>query len=64
MGYAVDSEILSLAEAGHLLGCSSETVRRRIIDGALPYVRKLTGPNGGYLVLRSEVEKLLEDKTA
>lgn len=60
---AVDADILTLDEASDILGCSSQTVRVRILDGLLPVVRKLPGPNGAYLVLRSDVEKLLEDKS-
>lgn len=60
----MELDILTLDEASDILGCSAQTVRRKIFDGTLPLAKRLPGPNGLYLVWRADVEKLLADKTA
>ncbi len=51
-----DTNPLTAAEAGDILGISGRTVIRRAEAGELEYLRKLPGPNGDYLFERLVVE--------
>lgn len=44
-----ETELLTSPQAGVILGKSARTVQRMADAGELPYVQKLTGPNGAYL---------------
>ncbi len=52
-----DTNPLTAAEAGDILGISGRTVIRRAEAGLLTYIRKLPGPNGDYLFERAEIER-------
>lgn len=51
-----DDRPITSAETGVILGKSARTVQRLAIDGELPYIRKLPGPNGDYLFDPAVVE--------
>jgi len=52
-------DLLTSAEAGRIIDRSARTIQRLIEAGTLPCVRQLPGPNGPYLIRRSDVEALL-----
>jgi excisionase family DNA binding protein len=51
-------ELLTVAEAAMLCGCSAPTIRRRIHEGELPAVQ-LGGPGKALRVRRDELEAWL-----
>jgi excisionase family DNA binding protein len=52
------AELLTVAEAAMLCGCSAPTIRRRIHEGELPAVQ-LGGPGKALRVRRDELEAWL-----
>jgi excisionase family DNA binding protein len=58
-----DMSLCGVKEAAQILGVSRATAHRMVDAGQLPYVQKLPGPKGQYLLRRSTVEKLAK-KTA
>ena len=59
-----NDELLTTVEAGALLGKSARTVQRLIASGDLTAERKLPGPNGSWLIRRSEVERVVAEALA
>lgn len=53
-----EPDLITSTEAGRILGCSGRTVQRRAEAGLLVPIRRLPGPNGPLLFLRSDVERL------
>jgi excisionase family DNA binding protein len=53
-----DEDLITTQEAGLILGKSARTVQRMILADELASVRKLPGPNGAYLLRRSDVDAL------
>lgn len=53
-----EDDLITTQEAGLILGKSARTVQRMILADELASVRKLPGPNGAYLLRRSDVDAL------
>jgi excisionase family DNA binding protein len=51
----VPDDLITAAEAAHLLGCSVPTVHRRIARGELAVVHRLPGLRGAVLLRRADV---------
>lgn len=56
------SDVLTTPEVAVRLGCSPRTVHRRVFDGQITALRRLPGPNGGFLFEPAEVERFREEQ--
>jgi hypothetical protein len=54
-----DADLISVAEATRILGCSVPTICRRIATGRLVPAKKLPGIRGAFLLRRADVEAIL-----
>ena len=57
-----DSTLVGTSEVMEMLSVSRDTVVRMVARGALKAVHKMSGPTGGYLFQRAEVEELAREK--
>ena len=57
-----DENLIGATEAAETLGVSKDTLIRMIARGELTAVHKLPGPNGAYLLGRTEVEGLAAER--
>jgi excisionase family DNA binding protein len=58
------SDLLSTAEAAHVLGVSIATVHRMVEDGRLVSVAKAPGVRGAYLFTDADVQRAAEGRAA
>lgn len=60
---ATQSELLTTAEVGHILGKRPRTVQRMVAAGKIPHAKKLPGNKGAFLFYRSDIEAVLAEMT-